>query len=319
MSFIGKIFSRSAAQPLSRSAALASIVFALLTACSGGSSDPTVVAGDFTAYGVKGSVNGQNVTLDLSGLGNCATNIENMVIGVNANGASISPDPRLARDYSQPVQFTLAAPDGTKAVYTVTVKGAACLQTPTPTPDTTPPVITVLGTNPLSLTVGTAYTEAGATCVDNKDPSCTVVTTGTVNTATVGTYTITYTATDAAGNVSSMTRTVNVVAAADPAPIAGGAFAALADMTVGDNLGNGINNINAGGVTDPLGRVIVYTVTGLPAGLSIDGNTGVISGIYDSNATFGLSENFTVTITATPAGGTHPISKTWVLSIRNDG
>jgi Protein of unknown function (DUF1566) len=132
----------SAAQPLSRSAALTSIAFALLTACSGGSSDPTTVAGDFTAYGVKGTVNGQNVTLDLSGLGNCATNIENMVIGVNANGASISPDPRIARDYSQPVQFTLTAPDGTKVVYTVTVKGAACLSTPAPAPTPTPTACT---------------------------------------------------------------------------------------------------------------------------------------------------------------------------------
>jgi hypothetical protein len=53
-----------------------------------------------------------------------------MVIGVNANGAGISPDPRVARDYSQPVQFTLTAPDGTKVVYTVTVKGAACVTAP---------------------------------------------------------------------------------------------------------------------------------------------------------------------------------------------
>jgi hypothetical protein len=148
-----------------------------------------------------------------------------MVMGVNANGASISPDPRVARDYSQPVQFTITAPDGTKVVYTVTVKGAECLPgvpvtpvtpvTPVnPTvPDTTPPVITVLGTNPLTLTVGTAYTEAGATCVDDKDPTCSVVTTGTVNTAAVGTYTITYTVTDAAGNVSSKTRAVNVTSA----------------------------------------------------------------------------------------------------------
>jgi hypothetical protein len=324
MSLLSKIFSRSVAQSLSRSVALVSIAFALLTACSGGSSDPTVVAGDFTAYGVKGTVNGQNVTLDLSGLGNCATNIESMVIGVNANGASISPDPRIARDYSQPVQFTLTAPDGTKAVYTVTVKGVACLQTPTPTPDTTPPVITVLGTNPLSLTVGTAYTEAGATCVDNKDPSCTVVTTGTVNTAAIGTYTITYTATDAAGNVSSMTRTVNVVAAADPAPIAGGAFAALADMTVSDASGDPqISIINAGGVTDTLGRVIVYSASGLPndanGALTIDATTGVISGIYDALGVVGTSTLFTVNVTATPQGGSHPISKIFVLSIRNDG
>ena len=313
MSFIGKI-----------SAALTSIAFALLTACSSGSSDPTTIAADFSAHGVNGTVSGQNITLDLSGLGNCATTVENMVIGINANGASISPDPRVARDYSLPVQFTLTAPDGTKAVYTVTVKGAACVTTPPPpppsTPDTTPPVITVLGANPLSLTIGTAYTEAGATCVDNKDPSCAVVTTGTVNTAAVGTYTITYTATDAAGNVSSMTKTVNVVAAADPAPIAGGAFASLADMTVSDNAGAfAIIPINAGGVTDTLGRTIVYTSTGLPTGFSVHSSTGVISGIYDSNAPYGFSENFTVTVTATPAGGTHPISKTWVLSIRNDG
>jgi hypothetical protein len=72
----------------------------------------------------------------------------------------------------------------------------------------------VLGTNPLNLSAGTAYTEAGATCTDNKDATCSVVTTGTVNTATAGTYTITYTATDAAGNTSSKTRTVNVTSAA---------------------------------------------------------------------------------------------------------
>jgi Protein of unknown function (DUF1566) len=113
-----------------RYAALASIAFVLLTACSGSSSpDPAVVAAEFSAQGIKGTVNGQNITLDLSGLGNCATTVENMAIGINANGASMSPDPRIARDYSQPVQFTLTAPDGTKAVYTVTVKGAACATT----------------------------------------------------------------------------------------------------------------------------------------------------------------------------------------------
>ena len=119
--------------------AISSIAFAALTACGGSSSpDPAVVAADFSAYGVKGSVNGQNISIDLSGQANCSTTVENMVIGINANGASISPDPRVARDYSQPVQFTLTAPDGTKVVYTVTVKGAECLPTPTPTPTPAP-------------------------------------------------------------------------------------------------------------------------------------------------------------------------------------
>ncbi len=83
-------------------------------------------------------------------------------------------------------------------------------------PDTTAPVITVLGDNPQSLTTGTAYVEAGASCTDNKDTTCTTTTTGTVNTASVGTYTITYTATDASGNTSSKTRTVNVIAGIPP-------------------------------------------------------------------------------------------------------
>ena len=114
---------------------------------------------DFSVSGIKGTVSGQNVSIDLSGLGNCATNVENMVIGINANGASISPDPRIARDYSQPVQFTLTASDGTKVIYTVTVKGAACLSNsptsaPTPTPTPTPTACTaapILASEPYSL------------------------------------------------------------------------------------------------------------------------------------------------------------------------
>jgi Domain of unknown function (DUF5011)/Protein of unknown function (DUF1566)/Repeat of unknown function (DUF5648) len=92
-----------------------------------------------------------------------------------------------------------------------TFEGIAYYVRPDATPpDITPPVITVLGANPLNLSAGTAYTEAGASCVDDKDTTCTVITTGTVNTAVAGTYTMTYTATDATGNTSSKTRTVTV-------------------------------------------------------------------------------------------------------------
>ena len=44
----------------------------------------------------------------------------------------------MARDYSQPVQFTITAPDGTKVVYTVTVKGNSCGNTPAPAPAPAP-------------------------------------------------------------------------------------------------------------------------------------------------------------------------------------
>jgi Protein of unknown function (DUF1566) len=114
------------------------LVSLLMTACSNSSSDAAAINAEFSALGIKGTISGQNINLDLSSLGNCATNIENMVIGVNAYGASISPDPRIARDYSKPVDFTLTAPDGTKAVYTVTVKGADCISAPVPAPTPTP-------------------------------------------------------------------------------------------------------------------------------------------------------------------------------------
>src|SRR2546426_5539278 len=85
---------------------------------------------------------------------------------------------------------------------------------PTPLPDTTPPVITLLGSNPVTVQVGSTYTDAGATATDNIDgiltPSITV--SNSVNTTVAGTYTVTYNVSDKAGNAATqVTRTVNVV------------------------------------------------------------------------------------------------------------
>ena len=82
--------------------------------------------------------------------------------------------------------------------------------TDTPVADTIPPVITLNGENPMTLVQGDDYVEPGATAVDNKDGSVTVIITGTVDTNTVGNYIISYTATDAAGNTSSLSRNVIV-------------------------------------------------------------------------------------------------------------
>ena len=64
--------------------------------------------------------------------------------------------------------------------------------------DTTPPVITLSGTSSLTILQNSTYTDAGASCTDNVDLSCTVSTTGSVNTTNTGVYTLTYTATDIA-------------------------------------------------------------------------------------------------------------------------
>ena len=74
-------------------------------------------------------------------------------------------------------------------------------------PDTVFPVITILGDNPATVELGSTYTDAGAT----SDGGETVSSSGSVDPNTLGTYTITYSATDAAGNTSTVTRTVNVV------------------------------------------------------------------------------------------------------------
>ena len=69
--------------------------------------------------------------------------------------------------------------------------------------------------NPVTVEVGDAYTDAGATASDASG-SATVTSSGTVDTSTPGTYTITYTATDASGNTSTATRTVIVEDTIDP-------------------------------------------------------------------------------------------------------
>ncbi|MBU1371387.1 MAG: DUF5011 domain-containing protein, partial [Bacteroidetes bacterium] len=74
--------------------------------------------------------------------------------------------------------------------------------------ETTAPVITLNGAATINLPAFTPYTDLGATVTDNC--SATLATTGTVNVNVPSTYTITYTATDASGNVTTATRSVIV-------------------------------------------------------------------------------------------------------------
>ncbi|MCP4091228.1 MAG: DUF5011 domain-containing protein [Gammaproteobacteria bacterium] len=75
--------------------------------------------------------------------------------------------------------------------------------------DTTAPEITLNGEATINHELGTTYTDAGATATDIVDGNITVVTTGSVGDEAV-TYTLTYTATDNAGNSATATRTIIV-------------------------------------------------------------------------------------------------------------
>lgn len=78
------------------------------------------------------------------------------------------------------------------------------------------PVITLEGANPDSVALGDAYTEPGATAEDVEDGTISTieVDVSALDENTVGSYDITYSATDEAGNVGTATRTINVYAEA---------------------------------------------------------------------------------------------------------
>jgi len=142
--------------------------------------------------------------------------------------------------------------------------------------DGTAPMISLIGSSVVSVNHGATYTELGVTATDNVDGSITPVTAGAVNANTVGTYIITYTATDAAGNSSQTTRTVSVVDATAPA------------ITL--NGGSAINTNHGQS----------YTELGATATDAVDGSvTPVVTGTVNINAL----GDYTVTYTATDAAG----------------
>ena len=92
-----------------------------------------------------------------------------------------------------------------KALIAVAGLGAVSAFTDEGYNDQTPPVITIAGDNPATVELGTSYTDAGATANDAFHGDTPVTSSGSVDTSTVGSYTITYSATDKDGNTASAT------------------------------------------------------------------------------------------------------------------
>ena len=147
-------------------------------------------------------------------------------------------------------------------------------------PDTVFPVITILGDNPASVELGSTYTDAGAT----SDGGETVSSSGSVDTNTVGTYTITYSASDAAGNTSTATRTVNVVDTTLPVITSSDTFVADENQTA------------IGTVTATDLQTVTFAVSGTELQITSGGVlTFVVAPDYETKNVY------TATVTATDA------------------
>lgn len=103
-----------------------------------------------------------------------------------------------------------------------------------PVEDTTEPEITILGENLVSIIEGTFYIDPGATALDNIDGAVAVTSIGNVDTNAPGTYIISYSATDAAGNSAFKSRTIEVIA----------------ETILGNNLGGTVTSSSGGGSID---------------------------------------------------------------------
>ncbi|MBW7474449.1 DUF5011 domain-containing protein [Paenibacillus oenotherae] len=82
--------------------------------------------------------------------------------------------------------------------------------------DTTAPVLTLTGVNPMTVEGGGMYVEPGAEAWDEVDGCVAVTVKGSVNTKAPGRYTLTYSASDASNNTVTVTRIVQVMDMAAP-------------------------------------------------------------------------------------------------------
>jgi len=173
-------------------------------------------------------------------------------------------------------------------------------RTVTITPDATIPVITLVGANPKSIVLGTAYSELGANATDNTDGDISAnisIDASAVDVNTIGNYTVTYNVSDAAGNAAiQVTRTVNVTADADTT------------IPVITLTGSNPQSIELGIAYSESGANATDNTDGdISANISIDASAVDVNTIGNYTVTYNVSDNagnvatqVTRTVTITP-------------------
>ena len=165
------------------------------------------------------------------------------------------------------------------------------VQPPPTVQDNTRPTITINGANPITISLGDTYNDAGATCTDNVDSTPTLTDTSTVDDSAAGSYTVTYTCTDDANNSAQAVRTVNVVtvpSATTNLRASAGDAQVILRWTAPDNGGSTIidyiieYSANAGTswstVNDGTSASAASTVTGLTNGQNYQFRVSAVNG-----------------------------------------
>lgn len=183
--------------------------------------------------------------------------------------------------------------------------------------DTTKPVITLKGQQSMTVVLNGTFTDPGYTAEDDEDGdiSSSVVVSGTVDVNSAGTYTLTYTVSDAAGNIGTIERTVKVENAAaylqgsyNVVDIAGGFTSNYTDHITASSITNNRVYVQYFANYEYVGNLVYFTVSANTITIpSQEVNCG--SGSNFANTIFagsGTISGNTITITYTesvPGGG----------------
>lgn len=183
---------------------------------------------------------------------------------------------------------------------------ASSTQTITVT-DPTPPSITLNGPSSMTVECHTAFTDPGASASDNCG-AATVSVGGNLNVNVPGTYTVTYTATDAAGNTSApISRTVTVVDTTPPT------ISCQANIIVGYDAAAGgavVNYTTPVGSDSCAGSLTATQTAGLASGSTFPLGTTTNTFTVTDGAGLTASCSFKVTVALTSIVGLDSVSIT---------
>jgi uncharacterized repeat protein (TIGR01451 family) len=208
-----------------------------------------------------------------------------------------------------------------EVTYTATDGGLSTSVTRTVTvEDTAAPNITVNGANPLTVECHSVFTDPGATAHDACAGDFAATASGSVDANTVGTYTITYTATDPHGHVAApVTRTVNVVDTTPPTvtpPAAVTLYTGSGASSCGVTVSNLDGTLGTATASDACQGGLPATRSGVPAGNAFPvGQTTLTYSATDAHGNTGTATQVVTVLDNTPPAISCPVSITAYLPL----